>query len=234
MKKSPAPTVPDRGILSRRGTAIAKTKEHNPVRHKKSPATPLTAHPKKAWAVTPEIKKFVSDNLHDAENKPALYPVPIRTYHDFNEAKNTLMGRSLYMAWRLFTILAEEKMTALGYPGYRYTYPAVLGQIDENGIRSITIARRLGLTKQAMTNVVKELEAEGLLYSEPDAADKRARTLFLTQAGRDMLVHIGQCNQDIAQQLADAMGMVQFESAMQGLHALGREYLKLIHPSIDE
>lgn len=207
---------------------------HTPVANKKSPTTPLTAHPKKAWNVNSATKQFVATTLQDAETKPALYPQTIRTFEHFVEAKNTLMGRSLYMAWRLFTILAEEKMTDHGYPGYRYTYPAVLSQIDETGIRSITIARRLGLTKQAMTNVVKEMEEEGLLYSELDTTDKRARILYLTQAGRDMLVHIGQCNQEITQQLAEAMGRERLESALHGLHDLAKEYLKLINVKEDK
>ena len=77
--------------------------------------------------------------------------------------------------------LAEE-----GYADIREGYGCVFGFIDiDAGSRVTELAERSGLTKQAVSEVIPELEQLGYVTREPDPRDKRAKIVKLTPKGRD-------------------------------------------------
>lgn len=60
----------------------------------------------------------------------------------------------------------------------------VLRHLDLDGTRASVIAERSGLTRQAITQIVDELEAAGVVTREPDPQDGRAKRVVYTDAGR--------------------------------------------------
>lgn len=69
----------------------------------------------------------------------------------------------------------------------------LLPYLDIDGTRSVDIARRMGMTKQAVARLVKELEQEGLLYREADGADGRAFLVKFTEDGLAYLTRMHKC-----------------------------------------
>src|SRR5690606_37083162 len=55
---------------------------------------------------------------------------------------------------------------------------------------STEVARRMGISKQAVAKAVKELEEDGLLARAPDAADGRAFLVTFTEEGVEFLLRI--------------------------------------------
>ena len=85
--------------------------------------------------------------------------------------------------------LAIDKMRARlaeeGYDDIREGYGCVFGFIDiDHGSRVTDLAERSGLTKQAVSEVIPELEQLGYATREPDPGDKRAKIVKLTPKGR--------------------------------------------------
>ena len=60
----------------------------------------------------------------------------------------------------------------------------VLRHLDLEGTRASVIAERAGLTRQAITQIVDELEAAGVVRRAPDPSDGRAKRVVYTEAGR--------------------------------------------------
>jgi len=80
----------------------------------------------------------------------------------------------------------RERLAAEGYADIREGYGCVFGFIDiDAGSRLTDLAERSGLTKQAVSEVIPELEALGYLTREPDPRDRRAKIIKLTPKGRD-------------------------------------------------
>lgn len=72
-----------------------------------------------------------------------------------------------------------------GWPDLRPSQAALLLNVDRrSGTRSTELARRAGVTKQAIMVVVDELEAAGLVRRTPDVEDGRAKVVRLTARGR--------------------------------------------------
>ena len=66
---------------------------------------------------------------------------------------------------------------------WRPTHNHVLRHLDREGTRASVIAERAGLTRQAITMIVDELEQAGVVRREPDPEDGRAKRIVYTEAG---------------------------------------------------
>ena len=83
--------------------------------------------------------------------------------------------------------LDEELFARLheaGYPELRPTHGCVFGTIGPDGDRLTSLAERAGMTKQAVGEVVSELESLGYAERVPDPSDGRAKIIQLTERGR--------------------------------------------------
>ena len=65
---------------------------------------------------------------------------------------------------------------------------AVLGNIHTEGTRLVELARRLGVTRQAASQIVQQIERKGFLERTADPDDGRAVLVRHTPAGRALLL----------------------------------------------
>jgi DNA-binding MarR family transcriptional regulator len=81
--------------------------------------------------------------------------------------------------------LLVERFAARGFTEVRASYGSVLVPLFErDGLRLGELAERSRLSKQAMTGLVNQCEADGLVVRERDPADGRALNVRLTARGR--------------------------------------------------
>jgi DNA-binding MarR family transcriptional regulator len=84
--------------------------------------------------------------------------------------------------------LAEDELFSRlcksGFPELRPTHGCVFSTISRGGDRLTVLAERAGMTKQAVGEVVSELEQIGYVERVPDPSDGRAKIIQLTERGR--------------------------------------------------
>jgi DNA-binding MarR family transcriptional regulator len=103
----------------------------------------------------------------------------------------------------------DRVLAALRHAGYDdvrtahgYIFQGVLA-----GDRTTTeLAERLGVSVQAVSKTVIELERAGYLTRERAAEDGRARTISLTARGERMIATSRAARRSVAEELATAMG----------------------------
>jgi DNA-binding MarR family transcriptional regulator len=66
--------------------------------------------------------------------------------------------------------------------GFNGVTPALL-HLDATGARATTLAQRAGITKQAVSQLVRELEARDYVEQVPDATDTRTKIVRLAENG---------------------------------------------------
>ncbi|MEA2448302.1 MAG: hypothetical protein QOG63_234 [Thermoleophilaceae bacterium] len=76
-----------------------------------------------------------------------------------------------------------SRFAAAGYPDLRPTHGCVFGTIGPEGDRLTSLAERAGMTKQAVGEVVSELESLGYAERVQDPSDGRAKIIKLTARG---------------------------------------------------
>src|SRR5688572_32182328 len=104
-------------------------------------------------------------------------------------AKGESTLQLLFKAARLLDERALELISQrTGRPRLRRSHTSLLPHIDLEGTRITDLAERLGVTKQAASQLVDDLEAVGVLAREPDPDDARARRVVFTRLGREGLL----------------------------------------------
>ncbi len=95
------------------------------------------------------------------------------------------LGQLLGDAFARFEAELAEATPLFGDQRLRQTHNHVLRHLDPRGTRASVIAERSGLTRQAITLIVDELEAAGVVTREPDPEDGRAKRIVYTEAGME-------------------------------------------------
>ncbi|MFF0479614.1 MarR family winged helix-turn-helix transcriptional regulator [Streptomyces sp. NPDC004284] len=71
-----------------------------------------------------------------------------------------------------------------GFEGVRFRHGSVFRFVDPEGTRLTVLAERSGFSKQAIAEVVDELERHGYVERTADPRDRRAKLIRLTDRGR--------------------------------------------------
>ena len=91
-----------------------------------------------------------------------------------------LLGR----ARRLIDDEVTRRINAAGFTDLRTGHSAVFAFLPLEGARLTELASRARMTKQAMGEVVRELEGLGYVERAEDPDDRRAKVIRFTEAGR--------------------------------------------------
>jgi len=97
------------------------------------------------------------------------------------------IGRLFQRAARAYSELALERAQAMGYEGLTLFHTALISNLDIAGTRISTLAQRAGVSKQAMGQLVADLEERGFIQRAPDPEDKRATLILFTEMGWQFL-----------------------------------------------
>lgn len=83
-------------------------------------------------------------------------------------------------------VIDDAVMQALAgdFGDIRRAHGVVFEMIDAEGTHVAELARRARMTRQAMGELVADLERMGYVMRRADPADRRAKLVFLTEAGK--------------------------------------------------
>ncbi|MCB9741303.1 MAG: MarR family transcriptional regulator [Alphaproteobacteria bacterium] len=107
---------------------------------------------------------------------------------------------------RLFNEQGIARVRALGGEDVRLAHTRLFPHIDFEGVRPTELAERTGLTKQAVGQLVKEMEAQGMVRREPDPRDGRAVLVRFTAQGLEAMRHGLGVLGDLESELTEAVG----------------------------
>jgi DNA-binding MarR family transcriptional regulator len=116
------------------------------------------------------------------------------------------LGRLLIRAHRAFQTGTNAKLTTLGYSDFGNAKGTLLAQLDPKGTRLTTLAERLGITKQSVSQLVIELEHNGYVQRLPDPSDNRASLVRFTERGWKFCQDANQARLDLETEYERALG----------------------------
>ncbi|MDE1157089.1 MAG: MarR family transcriptional regulator [Neorhizobium sp.] len=100
-------------------------------------------------------------------------------------ARKRKVTASLLQAAGLWRRLAERAMMAEGISAARADVLIWVGRLG-GGVRQVQLADAIGHTSNALVRLLDELSAADLIERRPDESDRRANTVWLTDAGEEM------------------------------------------------
>ena len=130
------------------------------------------------------------------------------------------VGWRLWRAAQLWKTDFDAKMVAMGHAWFGEARAAVITHLDRGGTRQAVLAKRLGLSKQAVQQFVDELEKDGIVERKPDPDDSRAKMVTFTAHGRRALADANIAKRRIEAAYLRRLGKVEFDQLIAALRAL--------------
>jgi DNA-binding MarR family transcriptional regulator len=130
------------------------------------------------------------------------------------------VGWRLWRAAQLWKADFDAKMVAMGYAWFGEARAAVIAHLDRGGTRQALLAKRLGLSKQAVQQFVDELERDGIVERRPDPDDSRAKIVTFTARGRKALADANIAKRQIEAEFRRKLGRARLEQLIATLRAI--------------
>jgi len=109
------------------------------------------------------------------------------TQEDLEHYRKHNIGQPLMEVARHFQKHAMAAFLAEGHAGLQASHQAILTHLSLSGSRLTDLAKRASMTKQAMGQLVDEVEALGYVERVPDPTDKRAKLVRFTAQGCELM-----------------------------------------------
>jgi len=106
------------------------------------------------------------------------------------QQKAQSLGQAILRSARLLDEHAVSRVRdESGVSALRRAHTAVFPHLDFAGTRLSLLAERMGITKQAVNQLVDDLEAMAVVARQADPSDGRAKLIVFTAKGRRTLLH---------------------------------------------
>lgn len=147
-------------------------------------------------------------------NRTAMSSAPEPTTPPFT------VGSMLRSAW---TELIDEvfgQLAAAGFEGLRPVHRPILRDLLTSNLRPSELAARLGLSKQAANDLVREFEAKGYITLQPDPDDGRAKRIVATDRGRQASKTAQEASNAVSRRWTELVGEERYAVFEEVLHTI--------------
>ena len=134
----------------------------------------------------------------------------------FETIKRQSVAQLLFKCARLVNEQAIERVNqrATVSPPLRAAHTALFPHLNAEGVRGADLAKKLGVSKQAVSQLVTELEEWGVVEQIADPQDGRAKLVRFTKKGEQALLQGLAVLGELERELSDKIG----KRRMQELH----------------
>ena len=109
-------------------------------------------------------------------------------------------GLHLFRASHLWRRAANKVLAESGFSSSAITPLMLLAELGD-GLRQRELAEEMAVEGPSLVRLLDGLEAAGLVERREDAGDRRAKSLHMTDAGRQLLAQVNEALNDVRQRL---------------------------------
>jgi len=134
-----------------------------------------------------------------------------------------LIDHAGWRIWRLSRAWKAEFDAAMAARGYRWFAEArsnVLPHLDRHGTAQSALQSRMGVTKQAVQQLVDELVADGIVERRTNPDDHRSKVIHFARKGRRVLADANDVKVEIQSRYRAKLGALRFAEFMACLEVL--------------
>ncbi|HEX5618821.1 MAG TPA: MarR family transcriptional regulator [Solirubrobacteraceae bacterium] len=129
-----------------------------------------------------------------------------------NSVEADLSLASLFAGWAMADEI-QRRLAAAGFDDVRFNDGVVNQHLVAGPLTIGALAERLGVTQQAASKSVADLERRGYVERTPDPDDARARLVGLTERGRAVIAAAREHRAALGGELAERLGERRVEAA---------------------
>lgn len=125
-----------------------------------------------------DSKRTKMDSPAEPEAKPALARPKVKPFR---------FGFLLHDVSRMRRTLFDDAMRPIGVTRSQWSVLATLSRVGMDGMMQVDLARHMDLGKVTIGGLIDRLEASGYVARTPDETDRRARRVFITPKGYEVI-----------------------------------------------
>jgi DNA-binding MarR family transcriptional regulator len=119
---------------------------------------------------------------------------------------------ALFAGWAM-TDEVQRRLTEQGFGDLRFNDGVVIQHVLAAPLSITALAERMGVTQQAASKTVADLERRGLLRREPDPADARTKLLHLTEHAHHAVEATRVLRKELQDELETEFGAARVDDA---------------------
>ena len=133
--------------------------------------------------------------------------------------KHDILMMNLLSAVYWFDEALQAKLEKAGYPGISRTQSLLLANIAAGEHRAIRIARNLGVSRQAISQILADLESRNIVVLTTDPDEQRARIVDFHPSASDLRTLASAILTEMESTVADRIGSEKFAAVREALAA---------------
>jgi DNA-binding MarR family transcriptional regulator len=135
-------------------------------------------------------------------------------------ASQVPLARLLAMAYRQLIDELHARLAAAGYDDVRSAFGYVLLALRDQPVTAADLTLLLGVTKQATSKLIDEMERGGYVTRETHGEDARAKAIGITARGRKFLTVVEGIYRDLENDWARVTSRKRVEAIRNDLRAI--------------
>jgi DNA-binding MarR family transcriptional regulator len=125
---------------------------------------------------------------------------------DKREDSHMFLSRLVGKSYRIIKSLNAKYLAELGFHDFKVGHVMVMMNLKDEGTTAAEIAKKVRVSKQAMSKLVLELSDKGFLKTLKHPTDQRASLIHLTDQGAEFLAALHVCRERVEQEIAKVIG----------------------------
>jgi DNA-binding MarR family transcriptional regulator len=135
--------------------------------------------------------------------------------------KHLFLSRQFGRSYRVIKSLNARYLAELGYDDFKIGHCMVMLNLESEGITAAEIAKKVKVSKQAMSKLIQELIEKGFVLSIKHPQDHRATLIRSTEEGLKFLEALMICRIKVEMEMSQVIG----EEKLGQLHLILRKIL---------
>jgi len=148
---------------------------------------------------------------------------PDEVLREFATATDTDIGRLLAKASHAINTRLMARLAESGHPPIRPSHLAVFAGLEPGGSQITSLAHHAGLSRQALSALVREVEALGYVQTSPDPEDRRAVRVELTDLGVSFCLSAIAISREITHDIEERWGTDALDETRARLRSIGSD-----------
>jgi DNA-binding MarR family transcriptional regulator len=146
----------------------------------------------------------------------------VKALDEMNSQPIDHVGLDLWHAASAWRARLHREMVARGYAWYGDARAAIAQSLDVRGLTQSELVARMGISKQAVQQLLDGLEAEGVIRRSLDPHDRRGKRVEYTSAGLRAVRDANAIKRRMELELRERLGPQAFEKMRAALREVSR------------
>jgi DNA-binding MarR family transcriptional regulator len=145
---------------------------------------------------------------------------PDEVLREFARSTDTDIGRLLADASRAINVDVMARLAHSGHASIRPSHLAVFAGLEPGGSQITRLAQHAGVSRQALSALVREVEILGYVRTSPDPQDRRAVLVELTELGVEFCLAAISISADVTREIGERWGSEAMDATRARLRSL--------------